>query len=198
MPEPITNAAQEKLEAAKQALARKRYDEAKRLLTEAEQNGVPPRWAANLRQMIRGAEEHQDKLARNSHWVGLLIGGFVYLILLFLPLTPRDVAWIVLALLGVPALVGGVIGRLMGFDAGAGPRFRKAALVCGFAVFGYAFVSLIWQRSRFAIGSEIGQVFLVWLLVATVYAVIAGVVAGLVSAKFAWLGGGRSAHGTAS
>jgi hypothetical protein len=198
MPEPINQTAQEKLEEAKQALARKRYDDAKRLLAEAEQSGAPPRWVANLRQVVRAAEEHQDKLGRNSHWVGLLLGGFVYLIILFLPLTPRDAAWIVLALLGVPALIGGIIGRLMGFDAGAGPRFRKAAVVTGFVMFNYAFVSLIWQRTRFAIGSEIGQIFLVWLVVATVYAVIAGAVAGLVSAKLTWAGGGRSAHGTAS
>lgn len=193
MSESKAKTVQDKMEAAKLALVRKRYDEAKRLLTEAEQSGATRSQTHRLRQAIQTQEAHQEKMARNSLWVGLLLGGFAYLILFFLPFTPRDAVWIVAALLAVPGLMGGVIGRLMGFDAGAGLRFRKAAKVCGFVMFGYTFVSLIWQRSRFEIGSELGQVFLVWLLVATVYAILAGVVAGLVSAKLTWLREGKSA-----
>jgi hypothetical protein len=198
MPDPNSNPAQAKMEAAKQAFERKRFDEAKQLLSEAEKSGAPRQQVSRLRQAVRAMEEHQEKMGRNSHWFGLLLGGLAYFILLFIPLTPRDALWVLLALLAVPGLVGGVIGRRMGYDAGRGPRFRKAAWVCGFVMFGYAFVSLILQRARFDLGSDAGQVFLVWIVASLGYALVAGLVAGLVSGMLTWGIGGRSAHGTAS
>lgn len=198
MPEPSNNLAQEKLEAAKQAMERKRFGDAQHLLTEAEQHGARRQQTSRLRQAIRAMEQQQEKMARNSHWIGLLIGGLAYVILLFLPLTPRDALWHLLAFLFVPGVIGVAIGRRMGYDAGRGPRFRKAAVVCGFVMFGYTFVSLVWQRTRFDIGAEAGQVFLVWLVVSAVYALVAGLIAGLVSGALIWGMGGGGAHGTAS
>lgn len=197
MPESRNPLAQQKLEEAKQAFARKHYSLAHQLLGEAEQLGGAHKQTHNLRVAIRAHEQMQVKQARNSHWVGLLIGGFVYFILLFTPLNPRHPLWVVLALLVVPGVIGIAIGRRMGYDAGGGSRFWRAAKACGFVMFGYAFLSMIWQRTRFPLGGDAGQVFLVWVTASAVYALVAGGIAGLV-AKFAWVGRERSAHGTAS
>ena len=178
------------------ALYQKRYTDARAHCRAAEQNGAPRGEVQRWERAIKTGDQQQVKLTRNAGWVGGLIAISAYFLLAFLPL-PSPVHFGV-ALLLIPAVCGLAVGRLAGFDFGASSRFRRAAYVGASAMFAYGLCSMIWRRTRFDLGSEAGQVFFVWLVAAGVYALIAGLVAGIFGGKLAWLTSGRNTHGTAS
>ena len=193
--EPITW--EQEMEKAKRAYAQKRYSDARAHLKTAKRNGAATGTVQQMERAVRASEEQQTKLRRNCGTLGFFLAIFCLTILAFLPVS--NPVRFALMLGVIPAVSGFIIGRLAGYDFGAGSRFRRAARVAAFTVFWYALIGMIWSRTRFEMGSETGQVFLVWLTVAAVYAIIAGIVAGIAGGKLAWLTSGKGdAHGTAS
>lgn len=189
---------QAELEQAKAAYAQKRYGEAREYCRLAERAGATRGSIQQLERAIRVGEEQQKKLTQSAGFVGFLFAFFAYIILAFLPLpTPAHFG---AALILIPAICGIAIGRLSGFDYGSGSRFRRAAWVAASTMFVYGIAHMIWRRTRYEMGTETGQVFIVWLVAAGVYAIIAGLVAGVVGGKLTWLGGRKEneQHGTVS
>jgi|GEM_PF-7061221 len=189
---------QAELEKAHTAYYQKRYGDARAHCKTAERTGASRGAVQQLERAIGAGEQQQVKLTQNAGWVGGLTALFAYLLLAFLPV-PQGVHFAI-ALALIPAICGLAIGRLSGFDFGAGSRFRRAAWVAASMMFAYGISSMIWRRTRFDIGSESGQLFFVWLIAAGVYALIAGLVAGIVGGKLAWLTGrkDKDQRGTAS
>lgn len=196
MNEQSTNAWEAELQQAQNAYAQKRYGDARAHLAAARRNGAFGKATKRLERAIAADEQDQRKRGSNSGWVGFFGAALAYLFLFFIPLS--SVVHKVVALLIVPACCGWVIGRMMGFDAGARERFRRGAKMAGYAMFWYAIVSLIWLRTRYPMGAETGQVFWLWLMVSLAYGVAAALVAGTVSAKLTWLGAKETSHGSAS
>ncbi len=199
MPENEPTTREQEMEKAQIAYAQKRYGDAHAHLKAAKRSGAATGAVQKMERVVKAAEEQQSKLRRNCGWVGFLIALFAYGLLAFLPVS-LPVRY--LLMLGIiPAVCGFAIGRLAGYDFGVGSRFRRAARIAASTMFGYALLGMIWTRTRFEMGSEAGQIFLVWLSVAAAYALIAGLVAGIVGAKLAWpVSGERKErdHGTAS
>jgi hypothetical protein len=187
---------QTELQQAAVAYRQKRYGDARAHLAQAKRGGAPVNATQRLERAIHADEQDQQKRGSNSGWVGFFGAALVYLLLSFLPLSPP--VRMTLALLVIPALCGYAIGRMMGWDAGDATRFWRGAKMTGYALFWYALANLIWVRTRYPMGAETGQVFWVWVLVATVYALIGGLVGGTVSAKLTWLGTRKESNGTAS
>lgn len=183
------NAAEGEMLAAEAALAGHRYREALQHLAEAERLGATDNDVEHLRAAVRQAQATGNRRVRRSGWVGLAVGLLGYLLLSAEQPPGWTVpGWIFLAFLVVPGVVGLATGRLQGWEQPPGARFRAAMRAGGIAMALYTGFTLIVLRQRIHTNTDSGQIFLAGCLVTLVYAVLAGLVAGFVSARLAWRG----------
>jgi hypothetical protein len=186
-PSESSEAAEHAIVAAEAALAGRHYQEALFHLGEAKRLGAPHHDLQRLAEAIQRARGQADRSARWSVLAGLGAGILGYGILSFQQPPGWTVpVWAVLAFLVVPGMAGWATGRLLGRDRLPRDRFRAGVSAGGLAMALYTAITLIvlQQRIHTEIGS--GQTFLVGCLVTLVYAALAGVVAGLVSARVTW------------
>ncbi len=184
MSEETEDTAKTEIANAKAAYAEGRFDDAKHHLTLAESAGVSKSKTAEIRSAILKKENSEDVQTAGSGKIGFWIAFVGYLILFFN--TPRGWGiplWIALAFLLIPVLAGFQVGKRVGYDAGTKMRFRRAFRSVGFAMWGYTFLSLILQRTKFPVGGEAPQVLLLWIVIPVLYAAIAGCVAGTASVR---------------
>lgn len=178
----------EAIRAAEEALEARRYDDAKHLIVLAEKmNGENSRTQKLLRR-VRVEESEAEKRLHTSGTVGCLGSSFCYLLLSFLlfPFGASRILWLLVAFLMLPAFFGRVVGRRMGYDTPPKRRFWKAFGAVGGATWAYTFYNLVFWRSRFSLNSAGADIIFVWLIIPTLYGVLTGVIAGLVSAHLAW------------
>lgn len=179
-------AANRAIHAAQESLAAGHFREARHHLSEAENLRADSQTLRRLRNGIKQAESAQTGHRRRNVWIGFGLGCIGYLILsLRQPLGWTIPVWALLAFLVVPICIGLTVGRGMGYDAGPGPRFRGWFRACSLVMFLYTAFNLMIVRYNIGSG-DTGQVFLVGLFVSVIYALLAGLVAGLASGWLAY------------
>jgi hypothetical protein len=179
----------EAIQAAEIALKESRFDDAKHLVNVAERLSSPNPRTQKLLRRIKVEEQDQDKRAKTSQSMGFYLGIGVYTALSFLifPTNVGTLVWASLTLIFVPLFLGLAVGRRAGYDSTYRQRFSKAFWGVGGAVWLYGFGNLIFWRARFTMESAGPDMLLVWGIVPCFYALVAGAVAGVVSARLAWL-----------
>jgi hypothetical protein len=172
--------------ATERALAGGRYHEARQHISELKRLHGSQHDIARLTKTVDAGLAGQKKKSGKASWIGPLVAIAGYLVLSFrqppgwtLPL------WAILAFVVVPGLTGYAVGKLLGPETAPGARFRSAMWGAGFAMFFYTAISLILLRVR--IDSDGGStVVQVGFFVTCLYTLLAGTVAGFVSAKLVW------------
>jgi hypothetical protein len=173
--------------ATERALAAGRYHEARQHIGELKRLHGSHHDIARLTKAVDAGLAQQKKRSKKTAWIGPLVAIVGYLILATRqPFGWTIPVWTVLAFLVVPGLTGYTVAKLLGPETAPGARFRSAMWGTGFAMFFYTVISLMIVRAR--IGGDAGssQAAVVVFFVASIYTVLAGAVAGLVSAKLVW------------
>lgn len=169
-----------------------RYAAARNSLADAARLGASRRDIERLHSSIDRGEARSKKGAKAARWLAFGLGILAYLILsVQQPPAWRVPVWAALAFLAVPATVGFTAGKIAGRGTPAPTRFRAGMSAGGWAMFWYAAITLFMLHARMNSGAPAGEVFLAGAFVTIVYSLLAGLVAGLVSAKLAFLGPGR-------
>lgn len=184
----------EAVQAAKDALAARRYDDAKHHLHTAQQLGANSTHILKLQTLVVLEEKQQEKIQQHSGFFGFWLGVACYFVLSFV-LEPKQGLglWGAVALVLLPMVLGWRVGRWLGYDSTGNARFWRSFRSIGGACWLYAFFNMIAARMQFSMSSAGGDVAFAWLLVSSIYGGIAGCVAGVVGAKLAWLREGRQA-----
>lgn len=177
----------EAVQAAREALDAKRYDDAKHHLQTALNLGANSTHVRKLQTLIKIEEEQQDKIAQHGGFFGFWLAFVCYFLLSFLlPPTRGAALWGAIAFVAIPAIIGWRVGRWFGYDVPPRFRFWGGFRALGGAVWIYAFLNMLVARAQFSMSGACGDVVLVWLLIPAFYGAIAGSVAGVASAKLAW------------
>ncbi len=179
----------EAIQAAELALKENRFDDAKHLVGLAERLSDQNTRTQKLLRRIKVEEQDQDKRAQTSQVMGFFLGLAFYTFLSFIifPSSVGILVWASITLALVPLFLGWIVGRRSGYDCTYRQRFFKAFWGVGGAVWIYGAGNLIFWRSRFTITNTGADILLVWGAVPCFYALVAGTVAGIVSARLAWL-----------
>jgi hypothetical protein len=189
-PDDRVAARQARIAEAEHALARGRFNDARRLMGEARglgAKGVKDPRLTQLQKAIKEAEAGQAKRARVGPWAGLGVGLLAYLLVSAAQPPAWGIpVWALLAFVVVPGIIGYTTGRVLGRSAERKPRFRAGLFAGAAAMFLYASVTLMVLHARIGSTGDSGEVFLVGLFVSLVYSGLAGAVAGAASAYLAW------------
>lgn len=173
---------------ARSALDAGRMREARRHIVRAE--GMRPARKDTLRLLRRELQLKEN--AQRGRTKTSTLRGFGLALLGYLCLSLQQPPgwgvplWGLLAFGVVPGVSGWFVGRAQGPESDPRNRFWSSAQAVGAAMAFYAGILLLILRARFRSGGDTGQVVFVWLLVIVVYAALAGLVAGVVSAKLTW------------
>lgn len=185
------------LQAAEQCIAAGRLDEARAHIGDAARLGAGSR---DVRPLLRAIDVQDTARRIRGRWSGptaFWVAAGCYLVISFAG--PRGwtlPVWAALAFGFTPLLAGWLAGRVAGAAFGPVRRFFVAMKAVGMAMFLYTGISLIVLRSRITGGAEPDvhralQTFLAGLVVAAVYGIAAGLVAGAASAFLAGHGAAR-------
>jgi hypothetical protein len=173
---------------ARHSIARGDFDAARQHISDAERLGAPTRDVRSLRQSITRGEQSMPARARKGFWIGFLISALGYFVVCFTqPLQWTIPVWAALVFGLIPLLSGFAAGRVQGPAVHSGDRFRAAFFGACWPMFWYTLITLIVLRSRLQSGPDSGQLFLVVMFVSILYAIGAGLVAGLVGSRLAAL-----------
>ena len=116
------------------------------------------------------------KKRRTGFWLAVL----AYFILSFFSILSLGYfVWLLLAFLIIPVLTGIVTGRRQGLDFGDGGCFAAGMRAAGVPMAIYTAISLMIVHSRVGPSPSASATFLVGLAVTIIYAIIAGLVAGV-------------------
>ena len=171
------------LHSAQSALERGDLAAAQQHLDLAIQNRAPHSQTKRLSVAIQTAAQAQQRRSRGGGWGGFVVGIVGYLCLsIRQPLDWGLPLWSVLAFLLVPGLVGLVVGRVQGAMGTTAGSFGTAAKSAGKAMGLYTAVHLLLIGGPHSSGANTSQEFLAGLLSTLLFALIAGLAAGGVSA----------------
>ncbi len=175
--------------AAERELVHGQFARARDHLKTASAMGARKMDVNRLHASINAEEQSHAKRARLSGWGGFGIGGLGYLFLsLQQPVAWTMPLWCGLAFLAIPAIAGYAMGRWQGQGQSPQSRFWSALFSVGWAMCFYTAISLMSLRWQIGLAGQGGAVLVAGTFVSAAYALVAGTVAGVVSAKLAWHG----------
>ncbi len=175
--------------ACEAALARGDLAAARQHLQLAAQHGAPANQTQWLSTAIQTAAQGQQSRVQGGGWLGFALAVVGYLcVSLQQPLGWTLPLWIFLAFLLVPGLVGLVVGRQQRAGRAPGRSFWSAAKSAGNAMGLYTALHLLLIGGPHSDGANIGEELIAGLLTIFVFALIAGLTAGAVSAAIVGIG----------
>ncbi len=175
------------LSRAKVAIHHRHFADAQRFMDSAAQlhaNRVDLQWLHDEFFIEKRKSESREIMARTF---GPIVCGLIYLIESVNG--PREwtiPVWIAMTFLIIPAMVGFIMGRQVSPEQPASKRFWAAFVSVAIGIFAYTAFSLIMLRSRIGQPDSTGTIFVVGLLVSSIYAVIGGSVGGI-AARYAYV-----------
>lgn len=178
---------QPEVTAADAALDAGRYRVASRHIAAAEHEGEATPEIARLQGRLNDFIVQQNRDAGRGVWLGLAAAAIGYSLLgIEQPPEWTVPIWGLLAFVALPGLTGFIVGRKQSLDDFPRARFRQGFAVTAPVMFCYASIAMIVAHSRIGSAGDVGQEMLAGALAATVFAAIAGCVAGSVCALPAW------------
>jgi hypothetical protein len=170
------------LAAAHQCALEGQFDQAYHHLEVAAIEGAEPGEIQRERLWIEAMKGGVVKARLDRILIAVALPVFAYLVMsVAQPSAYGQTLWAALALAVVPLLTGVAMAKLVG-GGGRGTMFVRSFLVAGSAMGLYTAINLIIVRSRIAEPADSMALFLVGSTVTVLYALCAGLVAGIVSA----------------